>query len=612
MKTINNISAPVSGFRKRSIIYSAIVLLSSIILASCDMNEQVFDRIDAKVYYQNEASVKGAVAAIYGNAAMSYLEYFWYLNEFSADQIVWRVWNGGLWGYDEGEKTVLSTHTWTAESKIIRSTWETAWSTIGLCNTLIGDLESLNASDISMTDAKLKSYIAEVRTLRAWAYYNCFGIWGGAIPIYTVVDGTIPGSADSDFQAGCIKAYDFISKELDESYSDLPKEDGSGATRNRMNQAVNRMIRMRLLLNSEIFTGTPRFTECATLAEELLNGDYGSYSLASDYRDIYHITNTSCPEVVMAFAMENGQLNAGWMRDMPFLAYTYSDYFSFSSTQSAWNCCCLAPSYDNSGTVNSTYGYSEGAVCFLDPPYNDRLGAVYERFSNKDIRKSNYKWENGNYTGIFLRGLMRANWGEGEVLKADADRDGQDLYYADQIGQFEGATTIGRALEPVMSPRWGETNSGVRLVRYPIYPESEAKDFQDIDDVEFRWAEVYYTLAECKLRAGNAAEAESLVLQVRQRYFNNVEDAKQYGRISTIDNDWMLDQWGQEFLCEGRRRRTDLRRFDKFTQGQWWFFGRTSDDGFSYPAKRDRKYEWFPLPTSALSVNPGLKQNPNY
>ena len=74
----------------------------------------------------------------------------------------------------------------------------------------------------------------------------------------------------------------------------------------------------------------------------------------------------------------------------------------------------------------------------------------------------------------------------------------------------------------------------------------------------------------------------------------------------------MLDQWGQEFLGEGRRRRTDLRRFDKFTQGQWWFFGRATDDGVAYPAKRDRKYEWFPLPASAISVNPGLKQNPTY
>ncbi|MBR4546532.1 MAG: RagB/SusD family nutrient uptake outer membrane protein, partial [Paludibacteraceae bacterium] len=240
--------------------YLLVLALTVCALTCCDMNERVYDRIDATVYYQNEASVKGAVAAIYGNAAMSYPEYFWYLNEFSADQIVWRVWNGGLWGYDEGEKTVLSTHTWTADSKIIRLTWETAWGTIGLCNSLISDLGKLEAKELGMTDEKLQSYISEVRTLRAWAYYNCFELWGGAIPLYTEDDGTIPPSADTDFQKGCIKVYDFICAELDDTYADLPKEDGSNATRNRMNQAVNRMIKMRMLLNSQVFTGTPRFS----------------------------------------------------------------------------------------------------------------------------------------------------------------------------------------------------------------------------------------------------------------------------------------------------------------------------------------------------------------
>ena len=76
--------------------------------------------------------------------------------------------------------------------------------------------------------------------------------------------------------------------------------------------------------------------------------------------------------------------------------------------------------------------------------------------------------------------------------------------------------------------------------------------------------------------------------------------------------DRMLSEWGIEFYDEGHRRRTDLRRFDKFTQGQWWFFGRTTETGYDLPAKRDRKYEWFPIPQRALDANPGLVQNPDY
>ena len=123
-----------------------------------DLTEEVFDRVDSSIYYQNENSVKGAVASIYKNGALSYIEYFWYLQEFSGDQVTWRSWNGGLWGYDEGEKFVLASHTWTPDSKIIRSTWETAWTTSGLCNTLVRDLESLNPASTKMTEQKIDYY----------------------------------------------------------------------------------------------------------------------------------------------------------------------------------------------------------------------------------------------------------------------------------------------------------------------------------------------------------------------------------------------------------------------------------------------------------------------
>lgn len=581
-------------------------------LWSCtDLEEKVFDRVDASVYYQDETSVQGAVSSIYYTAAMSYLEYFWYLQEFSADQVAWRTWNGGLWGYDEGLKFVLSTHTWNSESKIIRQAWETAWTTIGLCNQLLNDLGNTPAGAVGISQERMNSYIAEVRTLRAWAYYNIFEIWGGALPLNISAGTDIPGSADPNFDQGCKKIYQFISDELDQSWEALIKEDGSGNARNRMNQAANRMIKMRLLLNGEVFVKEDHYAECARLAQDIIEGKYGSYGLATDYRDIYSINNTACPEVVMAFAEEVGQLNTGWMRNMPFLAYNCWDYFGGTYDQSAWNCTCLVPSYDNSGKVQSSGG-TDNPVCFLDAPYNDKLGAPYERFDDRDIRKQNYVYDSNTATwkGNFLKGAMKANYGTGEALTADADRDGQPLVYVDQVGTFQN---MGRNLETVMSPRWGETNSGVRLMKYPIYPETVGIDFQNIDEVEFRLAECYYTLAECKMRQGDAGGAKSLVDQVRGRYFTDKSALEVPGPgFTEFDMDWMLSQWGLEFLSEGRRRRTDLRRFDKFTQGQWWFFGRATENGIDLPAKRDRKYEWFPLPQSALMVNPGLVQNPNY
>lgn len=577
---------------------------------SCtDLDEVTFDRIDASTYYQDENSVKGAVASIYASATSGFLEYFWYLNEFPADQVTWRTWNGGAWGYDEAAKFVLSTQTWNSESVIIRQAWEHAWETIGLCNTLIGDLENLNAGAIGMTEDGLKSYIAEVRTMRAWAYYNNFELWGGALPLNISTGNEIPGSADPDFNKGCEVIWKFITDELDGCYKDLVAEDGSGATRNRMNQGMNRMLKMRMLLNSQLFTGVDRFKECADLCQEIIDGDYGTYNLASDYREIYGFNNANCQEVVFAFSMEAGRMTNN-NRNTPYLPYNYDEMFDFSCDQGGWNCVCMVPSKDNTGTLVPNAG-SEGAKSFLFD-YGDKLGAPYDRMNDKDIRKQPFKCDAaGNWNGIFAMGAQ-INYQTGEPVLADADLQDKPLIYVDQVGTF---LNLGRNLEPVMSPRWGQTNSGFRVLRYPVYPSSTGIDWRDADQVEFRLAEVYYALAECKLRAGDANGAKQLVNDVRQRYYS-ASDAAEIENpgpsFTSFDADWMLSEWGLEFLDEGRRRRTDLRRFDKFTQGQWWFFGRATESDRDMPAKRDRRYEWYPLPQVALMVNPGLVQNPNY
>lgn len=564
--------------------------------------------MDASIYYSDETSIKGAVASIYSMCITKYPEFCYFLQEFSADQITWRTWNGGQWGWDEGEKFVLSAHGWTSESKIIRTAWEGAWSAIGLCNNVIYDLGRINPESIGMTREGVDAYISEVRTLRAWAYYNIYELWGGALPLNvksTAESSDIPGTADPDFDKSSKKIFDFIITELDQSLAGLKTN-----SVNRMNQATNRIIKARLLLNAEIFIKENKYAECASLCQDILDGKFGTYSIAKDHRDIYSMKNIECPEVIMAFAYSEANKHNANMRNMPFLSYVYKETFGMPScSQSGWNCVCIVPSYDNSGNVLPDGG-TDGGKCFLGPEYGDKLGAVYARFNDKDCRKKPFKAKaNGTYEGMFLIG-QQSDYNTGATLKADADRDGKPLVYVDQLGTF---LNLGRELLPVMNPRWGETNSGLRLMKYPIYPDEAGINFVDIDEVEFRLSEVVYMLAECKLRAGDVDGAKNLVKSVKSRYFKNADDALELPMgFESYDEDWMLHEWGIEFLGEGRRRRTDLRRFDKFTQGQWWFFGRDTEAGYDLSAKRDRKYEWYPLPESALSVNPGLIQNPNY
>ena len=599
-----------------------VLAAATLSVTSCfNLEEVAYDRLDKDLFYSKEVGLQSAIAAIYFDVQIP-VEHFFSLNEYSADQIAWRVWNGGTWGWDEAEKFVLSSHTWTAESAIIKNAWSGTWGTIGLCNQFLYDVRDRKGEDFGISDEKLAAYKAEVQTIRAWSYLKVFDLWGGVIPLNTLsaeetVDLPLSASKETladkgDFDRGCRKIFDFISTELDEALENLPEDNGMF----RMNKAANRVLKARLLLNAKVYIGEDRYQECADICENILGGTWGEYEIASDYREIYSYGNENCKEIIFAYAwnLANTPSAAYNFRVFPYIAYNGLDCLGFSGSHpdaNAWNCVIVAPSFDNSGQILPTGGTTGGRSFVTDPLYGDKLGAVFERMSKKDIRRGPFVCnEEGEWSGLFLMGPQYI-YGKNKAAEADADRPGQNLVYVDQVGQFLGK---GRPLEDVQSPRWGETNSGYRLIRYPVYPDACGINFIDINDVQMRLSEVVYMLAECNLNGvATSSSAKELVNSVRKRYYTESDWATIQNQpgpgMTDFDKDWLLSEWGLEFLGEGERRRTDLRRFDKFTQGQWWFFGRGSE---GYPRYRDRKYEWFPLPSTALTVNPGLEQNPNY
>ncbi len=637
--------------KKISILLS--LLLAGVAITGCfDMKEHPFTLLDAENYYTNEDAIKQVIANIYAAEQIPVSKEYWYAQDVSADQVTWRTWNGGNYGWDGAYKFVISTHTWTPLATMINDIWSQSWEAIGMCNIFLDDIAKIDLETVGITEEKRQAYIAEVKTFRVYCYYNVFELFGGAIPLCLTPGTTeIPKSASdgTSFEEGCRIVCNWMEEELDENLSLLPK----GGSVNRVTQAFNRVMKMRLLLNAEIFTGTARFAEAKAVAKDIIDGKYGNYQIVDRYQDIYSYNNDTCPEIIFAFALEQryNKSDATNQRNVPFMTNTFTKYFNCTQINGAWDCTTATPSFDNSNNfyaqcvpaliyneagaidreasvVKEMYN-PELAKCFLDPPYNDKLGAVHQRFDPRDIRLvAPYCDDEGNWGGLFMEGVMRESYGTGNVQDAKQDRKSQPQVYVDQIGNFQGKGN--HPVQIVENPRWGEENSGLRTVKYPFYTTASGHNVAEADEVEFRLAEVYYTYAECLLREGNKAEAKEWVNKVRKRYFSDddwnnagvhptlgtplvgAKDQAPRGFSADFDMDRMLSEWGIEFYNEGHRRRTDLRRYDKFTQGQWWFFGRATEPGYDLPAKRDRKYEWYPLPQRAVDANPGLVQNPDY
>ena len=131
-------------------------------------------------------------------------------------------------------------------------------------------------------------------------------------------------------------------------------------------------------------------------------------------------------------------------------------------------------------------------------------------------------------------------------------------------------------------------------------------EFVDIDFPMFRLADAYLMYAEAVLRGGGGSRAQALgyVNQLRQRAYGNaggnVTDAQ-------LTLDFILAERARELLWEGHRR-TDLIRFDRFTDNGTWAWKGNVQAGRTTEAFRDL----YPLPASELLANPNLKQNTGY
>ena len=134
-------------------------------------------------------------------------------------------------------------------------------------------------------------------------------------------------------------------------------------------------------------------------------------------------------------------------------------------------------------------------------------------------------------------------------------------------------------------------------------------NYSDIDFPLFRFAEIYLIYAESVLRGGSGGDATTALNDI------NLLRERAYGGSKTADitaaqltTDFILDERGRELYYECFRR-TDLIRYGKFTTGAYLWAWKGGVLGGTAVAD---KYNIFPIPSTDLTANPNLVQNPGY
>lgn len=560
-------------------------------LGSCtDLDETLYDQVGTQNYYNTKMDVIRATFRPFEHAFWS-IQSRHVLNELPADQLITPTRDG--WWDDSGKWRRLHYHEWDVEDGGDAQTeWNGCFQGIMQCNYVIEDLSKLSAERFGFSQAEFDNLSSQCRVLRAWFYLRLLDAFRN-VPL-AVSYSDVSQNTESQVEPKVI--YDFIESELKECIPLLVSKDILGSNANVQGQwtkAAAASLLVRLYLNSEVYIGEPKYTECAQVAQDILDGKYGQYEVADRWDAAFDWNNETCDEVIFGFPASAG--------------YTYWQYQSdtYWWTTPARARYYLNDSKSKAGDHNTKYAASP-SYAPNGTLYNYELGMPIQKFrkyANDERLKLYRNLGNSKREGMFFFGYLEYKDENGNTKRVKAPEVDYELYIRDAVGKFQGLAPDRWLTAGSSTLRDGDHNSGWHFAKYPFYSDDDPGQMES-DYTEIRLPEIIYSLAECKLRAGEKEEAAELLNRVRRRNYP-VDELQQVLYApegnATLNMNEMLDEWGREFFAESRRR-IDLIRFGKFCTGTWWDKQPDADDHTKI----------FPIMRPILNSNHNLVQNPGY
>lgn len=563
--------------------------LSTLSLAACtDLDETLYDQVGSENYYNTKMDVIRATFRPFEHA-------FWsigsrhVLNELTADQLITPTRDG--WWNDGGKWERMHYHTWTVDDLgEAQSEWNGCFQGIMQCNLVIEDLNRFSPESFGFTQMEFDNLKAQNRALRAWFYIRLLDAFRN-IPLVTTYSDR-PNNPQADPE----EVFEFIESELIDCTKLLVKKSGPGTNANlqgQWTQAAAASLLVRLYLNANVYIGKEYYTQCAAIAQDIIDGQYGFYAVADRWDAAFDWDNDNCDEVIFGFPASKGYTHWHYGGD----AYGWTvpakaaDFFNDTKSGVGHNTKYAAsPSYDLNGEL-----------------YNYELGMPVQNFRkyDGDVRMKLYaNLGNSRREGMFLYGYLEyTDKSTGATKRLRAPEQPYDLYIRDAVGPFLSLDPDKWPADKNSTLMNGDHNSGWHFVKYPFYDDNDPNQLES-DYTEIRLPEIIYSLAECKLREGKRNEAAKLLNTVRKRNYPAEKlDEVLYSPEgkARFDEKEMLDEWGREFFAESRRR-IDLIRFGKFNSGKWWDKTPDADDHTAI----------FPITRTILNSNSILVQNPGY
>ncbi len=485
------------------------------------------------------------LGTMYSNLASNYAIPYWRMQELTTDEAILPARDGNF--DDGGQYRQMHYHTWTFDHPYVNAIWQWGFGGgINNCNFVLSVLATSKLDTVTKT-----AYSNEIRAMRALYYFFMMDTYGNVPLITSYPVTTLPATQPQ------AKIYAFIESELKAIAQQLPSKTSSLATNitqyGRPTKAMAFALLAKLYMNSEIYIGTPRYSDVVAMADSIQNNK--NYSLDAKFRDIFLPNNG--PQInETIFAVPYDQQIAG----NQFTRFGFYYYL-----------------------VNA-YGFNVGeSIAMSTTP------EFYARFNIPgDFR-----------TKTWLVGPQFVPDGNGGFTNTA-------VYYPNTQTQI--VITAPLILVPPKPMDVGNTIAsqaeGVRSIKY--YPDPttiQATRLNGNDVPVFRLADIYLMKAESILR-GAAPTAVNGVMQTPDYLVNLLRTRAGAQTTNGVTLDTVLNERARELSWEGWRR-DDLLRY-----GQYEVEYPLPNDVLSMDKGAFRRL--FPIPINELKLNPNLVQNPGY
>jgi len=298
----------------KKLIYGMALLL----LASCaNLDEQIFDKIPANVFPENEAQAALVIVPAYKELTDLIDDAGWWFwaQEVSSDEVVFPV---RLTDWDDGGKwRVLHQHAWDNNTDGINSMWSHMYDGVVEANKAIDGLLPIE------DDPTAATIIAKLKVLRAFYYYLLIDNYGDVPYVTSFFDA--PAEPMKEDKA---VIWENIVEDLEASLPYMPV----GVNDFAVSKGMAYALLAKLYLNAEVYTGTGKWAEAEAYCDSII--DRLSYSLESNPLGPFVTNNSGSPENIFTIPFDETDVH-GFRLHMRTLHYLSNQ--TFNMQVGPWN-----------------------------------------------------------------------------------------------------------------------------------------------------------------------------------------------------------------------------------------------------------------------------------